>query len=541
MSASWLEGLKPALHVLQRGRARLRPLGLWPMASLLVLLGAISALAHAPYHIHLALVLGLSVLVLTLDDARSKPNPLRSAFFRAWAFGFGHFLAGTFWVANAFLVSAQDHAWLIWAPLTLLPGGLALFWGVAGLSYAALTPRGNIRVLVFTGVFLGVEILRSYVFSGFPWNLAGHVFQAGGAMSQSASLFGALGLTAITLYAFSAPAALFGRGSRFQRAYPLVLSALALTGLWSWGALRVGSAEVDETETRLRIVQLNRPQSELRPEAKNEILDEYLDLTTRPGLEDANLVIWPEGSIPAYLQNEPELLQRINSRLPLGTRLAAGAPHVEWAPDDTPRAYFNSLHLLRVAPETLVVEARYDKSRLVPFGEANTLAALTRPFGLDTLSQYGIGFDPGGGAQAIQLGTLPAFAPLICYEVIYPEYASNASNDAGWILNVSNDSWYGHSAGPAQLLNQAGFRSIEQGLPLVRSATAGMSGLIDPYGRVVHIANVEESQVLDLVLLASVDKPFYAKIGHIPSLIICLIFIGLAHLLPWAARGLARN
>ena len=536
-----MEGLTAVLRTLQRGRAGLRTLGLWPLGGLLVLLGAISALAHAPYHVHIALVLGLSVLVLTLDDARSKPDPLRAAFFRAWAFGFGHFLAGTFWVANAFLVSAQDHAWLIWAPLTLLPGGLALFWGVAGLVYAALKPRGNTRILVFSGAFLGVEILRSHILSGFPWNLAGHVFQAGGAMSQTASLVGALGLTAITLYAFSAPAALFGRGSLFQRAYPLVLSAVLLAGLWSWGAVRLATSEVEETDIRLRIVQLNRPQSELRPEAKDEILGEYLDLTTRPGLEDADLVIWPEGSVPAYLQNEPELLRRIHSRLPLGTRLAAGAPHVEWAPDDTPRAYFNSLHLLRAGPETLVVEARYDKSRLVPFGEANTLASLTRPFGLETLSQYGIGFDPGGGAQAIQLGTLPSFAPLICYEVIYSEYASGASNGAGWILNVSNDSWYGHSAGPAQLLNQAGFRSIEQGLPLVRSATAGMSGLIDPYGRVVHIANVEESQVLDLVLLASLDKPFYARIGHVPSLIICLIFIGLAHLLPRAAHGLARK
>lgn len=533
--------MKAAQAGLRRARAWLRNLGPRSVLIVLALLGAISALAHAPYHVSIALAVGLSALLLALDDARSKPNPVLAAFFRAWAFGFGHFLAGTFWVANAFLVSAQDHAWLIWAPLTLLPGGLALFWGAAGMAYTALRPRADARVLAFAGLFFTVEALRSHILSGFPWNLAGHVFEAGGAISQTASLVGALGLTAITLYVFSAPAALLGRGSLLNRAHPVFLSALLVVGLWTWGSLRLANAHVEETDARVRVVQLNRAQSELRPEAKDEILEEYLLLTAQPGIEEADLVIWPEGSIPAYLLNEPVLLERIRTSLPVGTRLAAGAPHVEWGPEDTPRAYFNSLHFLKVQTESLLVEGRYDKARLVPFGEANTLAALTRPFGLETLSQYGIGFDPGSGAEMIHLEHVPPFAPLICYEVIYPEYAFEASSESQWILNASNDSWFGHSAGPAQLLNQAGFRSIEQGLPLVRAATAGMSGLIDPYGRVVHIANVEESQVLDLVLLASMDKPLYARFGHVPALIICLIFIGLAHLLPRAARGLARR
>ena len=371
-----------------RVRARLRRLRGLPLYALLAMAGAFSALAHAPYHVLPALILGFVILILALDGARATARPLLAGFARAWAFGAGFFLAGTFWVANAFLVSVQDHAWLIWAPLTLLPGGLAIFWGVAGLAYVAQKRKGAARVAAFALAFLAVEVLRSTILSGFPWNLPGHVCQAGGAVSQSASLMGAIGLSALVLYAFASPVALIGRGRFLNRAYPMALSLVVVSGLWGWGAVRLSGAEVEATDVTIRLVQLDRPQEDLRPEQRDEILEAYLDHTLRDGIEQADLVIWPEGSIPAYLLAEPTLMTRIHDSLPLGTRLVAGAPHIEWGPDRQPSAYYNSLHALQMREDTVLVEARYDKARLVPFGEANTLAAFTRPFGLETLSQY---------------------------------------------------------------------------------------------------------------------------------------------------------
>ncbi len=524
-------------QIVSRQRARLRALKGFKLQGLLALLGAFSALAHAPFYFQPALILGFVVLVLVLDDARAQSRPLRSAFVRAWAFGFGHFLGGTFWVANAFLVSAADHVWLVWAPLTLLPGGLALFWGLAGLIYAGLKPRGTARIAAFACGFLAVELLRSTILSGFPWNLAGHVFEAGGPISQIASLVGALGLTAITLYAFASPAALLGRGSLRLRVYPVMVSVLILGLAWVWGGNRLAQADVEELDTRIRVVTLDREQTQLRPDQRDEILEDYLALTVRAGLDDIDLVVWPEGSIPAWLLREQSLLERIFEVLPAGTRLVAGAPHLE---PRTDRA-FNSLHAIQVREQALMVEARYDKARLVPFGEANTLAAFTRPLGLETLSQYGVGFDPGVGAQTLALGELPPFAPLICYEVIYPHYTSNTNIRPEWFLNISNDSWFGNSAGPSQLVNQAAYRSIEHGLPLVRSATAGMSGLIDPYGRVVHIAKAGERQVVDLALLESLDEPFYRLHGQGFWLVYFAIFAGLPRLLPIVARKFVRS
>jgi len=530
----------PLRKVVNRPRALLRALSGFGLFGLLFAAGAASALAHAPVYFQPALIGGLVLLVWSLDDARRSRRPLRAGFARAWAFAAGYFLAGTHWVASAFLVSAEDHAWLIWAPLTLLPGGLALFWGVAGAAYARLAGSGPERIAVFAGLFVCLEFVRSVILSGFPWNLPGHVFEAGGAISQAASLIGALGLSALALYAFASPAALRGAGGPVARAYPIVASVLVLAGFWLWGDHRLNGSDVQETGVTVRVVQLDRPQAELRPSQASEILDEYLALTLTEGLDAVDLVIWPEGSVPAFLQNEPRLLERLHAALPLGTRLVAGAPHIVWSPINQPEAVYNSLHALRIGEEHIIVEDRYDKVKLVPFGEANTIAALTRPFGLETLSQYGVGFDAGANARTLSLGAAPPFAPLICYEVVYPRFSPRGSDRPAWLLNISNDSWFGDSAGPAQLLNQARYRSIEEGLPLVRSATAGVSGIIDPYGRVGHIAGVEESQVLDLVLLASLDKPFYGHYGDGPWVIAFAFLAGIALIRPVLARQKAQ-
>lgn len=499
------------------GRLRALWRAMTPRGRLIVLFlaGLASAFAHAPFFLQPLFVLGLTLLVLSLDDARRSLKPLRAGFARAWAFAAGLFLGGLWWVASAFLVGGDEYVWLVWAPVTLLPGGLALFWGAAGAIYVRLAPRGPGRVGVFAGVFLAAEMIRATVLSGFPWNLPGHVFEAGGAVSQTAALIGAAGLSALTLYAFAAPAALFGRGGWTGRAAPLAIGLVLLGSGWVYGALRLADAEVEDTETRLRLVRLGLPQSELRPENVDRVLAAYLDLTLQPGLDAIDAVIWPEGSVPAWLMNEPELLAEIARRLPAGARLIAGAPHVVFGDFPEPDRYYNSLHVLEirdgVRPEAL---ARYDKARLVPFGEANTIAALTRPLGLDTLSQYGVGFDAGPGARTLVLDELPAFAPLICYEVVYAGFTAAPAPRPEWFLNISNDAWFGDTAGPAQLVNQAAFRSIEAGLPMVRAASAGASGQIDAYGRTSILSRVEDNEAFDLVLTRGLDATAYLKYGN---------------------------
>lgn len=519
---------RTARRTTRRWRARLRSARGVPVLVFLFALGAFGVLGHAPFFVQPALVVALVLLVWALDDACVNANPARAGFARAWAFASGQFLAGTFWVANAFLVSAGDHAWLIWAPLTLLPAGLALFWGMAGAAYARFAPRGPARVLVFAALFTAVEMARATVLSGFPWNLPGHVFAAGGEISQIASLIGASGLSALTLLAFSAPAALLGSGPVLKRGAPVIAGLALLGGAWVYGAARLANAEPDPSGLTVRVVQADIDQRDKRYENRAAILDHYLELSTAPGLEVVDALVWPEGAVPGFLLNDPPLLERIRDRLPRGLLLLTGVVRVEFDAAGQPTDYYNALAALRVGDE-MTVDATYDKARLVPFGEGNPLRSLTRMFGFETLTAWSTGYTPGPGGRSLDVEGVSRFAPLICYEVVYPRHAPDGLDRPAWLLNISNDSWYGNSAGPRQHANQARYRALESGLPMARAASSGVSGLTDPYGRAVRVLGIEADQALDLALPKPLDETMYARHGEWPwvtGFILVLIAVG---------------
>ncbi len=509
----------------------------WRIGLALFVLGFLSTLAHAPFHSVPALIFGLVLLVLSLDAARRRERRLRAGFWRGWTFAAGYFLGSTWWVANAFLVSAEEHAWLIWAPLTLLPGGLALFWGLAASLYVRFAPEGPMRIGLFAALFTLVEFARSVLFSGFPWNLPGHVFEAGTPVSQMASLIGALGLSAFVLFAFASPAALSGRGHWLVRAAPLALSTVMLAGMWGWGSARLAGAEDSLTDTRLRIVQVNVDQREKRFANRLPILQTYLDLTMQPGLEDVDAVIWPEGAIPTVMLEDSSVLMRIEDTLPHGTRLWSGVTRRERFPEG--ELYYNSLAALHFEGGAGAVEAIYDKVRLVPFGEGNPVQLITGLFGFTTLSMNAPYYTPGPGAQTLQIAGTPAFAPLICYEVIFPRFAPRGENRPGFLLNISNDAWYGNSAGPRQHLNQARYRAIEEGLPMVRSASLGASGLIDAYGRAVRLSDPQMNETLDINVPSALQPVTYAIYGNIPWIVCGLLLLGCLQLAVFIAS--ARN
>ncbi|EAP89636.1 apolipoprotein N-acyltransferase [Oceanicaulis sp. HTCC2633] len=520
------------LHRARRFRAAYRALSGWRLFLLLFFLGGFSVLGHAPFFAWPAYAVGLSALVLALDDAKSRQRPLRSGFIRGFWFASGAFLAGTGWVANAFLVSAEDYAWLIWAPLIVLPAGLALFWGAAGALYVRFAPRHAGRIGVFTVIVMALEFLRSTILSGFPWNLPGHVFEAGGAISQTASLIGAYGLSVLALFVFSAPAALSGRGPRLARGIPLVMGVCLLLASWGYGITRLsGADDIARTDNQVLLVSLNLPQTEKRYAARHDILEQYLALSRTGDLSRVEAVIWPEGAIPAMLLDSPDLLAELSDGLPPGTRLITGTARAEYGLGGRPRAYFNSLVSISLEENGAVLEAQYDKSRLVPFGESNPLRLLTEWIGFDSLSELAPYYSPGAGARTLNLEGLPGLAPLICYEAVYPRYSPRQSNRPDWLLNISNDSWYGNSSGPQQLLNQTQYRAIEEGLPLVRVAAAGVSGQIDPYGRLIESIPSKSTEVLMITLLEGLHETPYGKYGNALWVIVLLVLAAVAHFL----------
>ncbi|HSV02351.1 MAG TPA: apolipoprotein N-acyltransferase [Phenylobacterium sp.] len=483
--------------------------------------GLAAALAHPPFGV-LPGLLGYALLLRLLDQA--GPRPLRSAFFRAWLAGVGYFGLGCWWIVEPFFVDAKDQAWMAPIALPLTAGGFALFWGLAGLLYRVATPRGPARLIVFAGAFALFEWLRGHVLTGFPWDLPGETWRAGSAPSQTASLVGAYGLTWITLVLAAAPALLFDPAGRRERTLRGVTMLALLAALYGFGAARLARVPpVSEAAPLIRVVQADIDQkNKWRPENLPTIFATYADLSRRPGAAHPDVVIWPEGALPAIID---ELLApgspyapRLRDLVDPGQTLIMGANRAQPKPDGGV-AYFNSLIAFRREPQGLKVTAVYDKYRLVPFGEYMPLGALATKVGFRSLVHMPDDFSGGPPPRPVAPTGVPPFQPLICYEALFPgftrEGAARAHLRPAWILNISNDAWFGQTSGPLQHLNLASYRAIEEGLPMVRATPTGVSAVIDAFGRTEpgKRLGLGDFGVIDARLPPALSPTLYERLG----------------------------
>jgi apolipoprotein N-acyltransferase len=507
---------------------------------LALLAGVAAALVHPPFGL-LPGLLGYPLLLILSERSRT----VSGAFWMGWLAGFGYFLVGCWWVAEAFLVNPAQ-AWMAPFAASLLPMGLGLFWGGATALYRRFAPAGVRRVLVFAALFALFEWLRGHVLTGFPWNPAGAAWAAGSAVSQAASVIGVYGLSLVTIAAVSALAPLAGAGSRKVRIGTALSGLAVLAGLFVFGAVRLSGAQVQATDTVARIVQADVAQeTKWSPEAYRAIVDRYVNLTARPGAVFPDLVIWPEGSLPAtfgdvFAPGSPDG-QAIARAMQPGQTLLMGLSRGQAAADAPGGArYFNSLFVLvDEGGDGLRVAAIYDKHRLVPFGEYLPLGSLMSALGVRSLVHVPADFSAGPRPSPINLPNAPRVQPLICYESLYPGFTAGGAGRPAWIVNVSNDAWFGATSGPLQHLNLASYRAIETGLPVVRATPTGVSALIDPWGRIADDQRLDpgESGVLDVRLPRPAAATLYGRLGDL--IFWLLLAAGLAA--GWKGRARMQN
>ena len=496
--------------------------------------GVLAALAFPPFGLLPGLA-GFALILWALD--RPAPHPLRAAAVRGWLAGLGYFSVSVAWIVEPFLVDERTYGWMAPFALVLMAGGLSLFWAAAGAAWRCLRSQGGARVLVFAGVFAAAEWLRGHLLTGFPWNLPGEAWPAGSPLSQGAALVGAYGLTWMTLALAAAPAWILDPGTpgrRLSRAAAAMVPALVL---FAWGAHRIAGTPAGEAGPQVRIVQADIDQkTKWRPENLPAIFKTYLDLTRRPAAQAPDIIVWPEGALPAIINDlmipGQGWREALASALAPGQVLAMGANRAE-ARSDGGVAYHNSLVLLEGTGSDLAVAGVYDKHRLVPFGEFIPLGDLAGRIGLRSLVHMPEDFTAGPPPQPLQLARLPAFQPMICYEALFPGFTRAAARRAGerpaWILNISNDAWFGRASGPWQHLNMARYRAIEEGLPIVRSTPTGVSAVIDSSGRLTGpVLGLGTAGVIDQPLPAARPPTPYVRFGDGPFLILLLISGALA-------------
>jgi len=492
-------------------------------------LGVLAAGALPPLHVVILLIPAFVGLLWMIDSA---PHP-RAALAVGWWFGLGHFVAGFYWIAFALLVFPDRYGWL--APIAVLgiAGVVAVFPALAAMAVRAANCRGPGRVLVLAAAWAALEWVRGWAFTGFPWNLLGSAWMFSDAMVQLAAVTGVYGLSLLTVAAAAMPAVLTDGGLDRRRKRRPVIAAFAVLGLvWAAGGARLaGAADAVTPGVWLRLVQPNIPQAlKWRRELRRGHVALQLKLSRAPGdapgppPKTPTHVIWGETAVPYFLAREPDLRSVLGRAVPRGGLIITGAPRAGPGPDGRPRVW-NSLHAIDASGR---VAGTYDKAHLVPFGEYVPFRSVLR-FSKITAGRQD--FSPGPGVRTLRLPGLPPVSPLICYEGIFPGQVAGRRDRPQWLLNVTNDGWYGNSAGPYQHFAAARMRAVEEGLPLVRVANTGISGIVDGYGRVVVRLGLGRQGAVDGPLPRALEsRTLYGRLGDwvVGWIVLSVLAAGLA-------------
>jgi apolipoprotein N-acyltransferase len=522
----------------------------WTRYGLAALSGAIGALALAPIDCAPALIITMSCAVWMLDACASEPDQglnsqIRAAVLIGWWQGFGYFTAGLWWLGHAFLVDADQFAWALPLGVFGLPAVLAVFNGCGfGLARWLWTAH-PVRIVTLAAALALSELLRGVVMTGFPWNAYGMALSAVLPLAQTAALVGLPGLTLIAAGVAAAPATLLDRAPRGQRLVAPVLALALLACMGIGGIIRLDQPAVMRDHVLLRVVQPIIPQDDKFSMANaRSIMQTYIDLTlgdkhaASDPMDGVTHVIWPESAFPFILAREPAALQMIADMLKHKAILITGAIREERRISETPqgpqgqRQYYNSAQVVGADGSIL---ASADKVHLVPFGEYLPFSDLLSQWGLRRFVTAPGSFSTGEALRLLDLPGLAGVTFLICYEAIFPAAVTPHDQRPSVLVNLTSDAWFGFSPGPHQHFAQARLRTIEEGLPMVRSANAGISAVIDPFGRILTSVPLGQENALTSALPRALPPTLFARSGFAPAIL--LILSGLLASL-WTRRKL---
>lgn len=484
--------------------------------------GALCSLAFAPFNLIIFSVISITVFYFLIEKSHNQ----KQTFFYGFCYGFGYFLAGNYWIAISLLVDAKEFAWLIPFCLTLIPGILAIYFALLAVSFKALTKKFHLnknyqKITIFAILWIFFELIRSFLFTGFPWNLLGYSALFSEYFSQMANIFGVYGLSfLIVLISLTPILFLKNNHQKSDKIFACLILILTIANLL-YGKFYIDEAKlITDSKTKLRIVQSN-----IKQEMKWDEREKYrnflktISLTNSKNLDDVKIVIWSETSTPYAIEANSQVLEKLKLATPKNGFLITGALRFKHDNYQINQAW-NSVFTVSQNG----IENFYDKHHLVPFGEYVPLQKFL-PF-INKITDGALGFSSGDGAKTLNAGNLK-FSPLICYEVIFPDKIIDKNSPPNLLINVTNDAWFGFSSGPFQHFDMTRMRAIEHGLFLARAANTGVSAFIDPFGRVIAKINLNEEGIIDANLITKNQRTIYSKHGNKPLLILIALAIAL--------------
>lgn len=479
-----------------------------------LILGALSAVSFAPLYFLPAIFISVWGLLHLLDDAQSP----RELFKRLYAFGFGFFTAGLYWIGLSF--RTIDMGWVGVPAVLGLSAGLALFFVINGLFILSFAPRSIERRIAFAVGFAICEWLRGHILTGLPWNLVASIWGAytwpylndiGLSILQVTAWIGIYGLSFLTMLAI----VLITSTSRLCR----IIALIGIISCALFGGMRLTRTATELLPVNVRLIQPSLDQRlKWLPSSFERNIELQLGLSNLEAERPLNAIIWPEAAITTFLNESLELRKALSSIAPTNGYVITGTPRREDG------KIFTTLSAI---DEKGNIPYHYKKTHLVPFGEYVPFRNLLP---IHKITPGAVDFTKGDGIKTLNIPGIPPFSPLICYEALFPGEVVEKSTDTKhpeWLLNITNDAWYGLSAGPYQHLALVRIRAIEEGLPLVRVANNGISAVIDPCGRVLHKLGLNDIGFIDFELPKTLPATMYSKFKEgLFWLLIILSFTG---------------
>lgn len=494
----------------------------WPRVFALVL-GMGAGLGFEPAGLWPLTLIALGGLLMLIPRMPGRGG----AFRLGWAFAFGLFALSLNWLPTAFSYQAALPVWLGWLAELALSALLAMFPALAAMIawHARRTPAALIAALA--GSWIVTEWLRGWIFTGLPWNPLGAVLVGPFDQVGAARMLPWLGTYALSGFTVVLAGLWFLglRGIRRDRRWLAVLAVPWLVQLWPQTGAG-GAARADGVPYML--VQPNIPQSELNDPAYFQ--QNFARLTAyMPPLAAGRpaLVLWPESGLSDYLRGgyparyyadtyggDPALARtRIARALGPDRLLLSGAVDLEIRGGRAAGAR----NVITAVDGSGAIRASYAKAHLVPFGEYVPMQPLLSALGVARFVPGDVEFWPGPGRQTIDLGRFGKAGMLICYEVIFPGAVTDPTRRPDYLFNPSNDGWYG-AWGPPQHLAQARMRALEEGLPMLRATTTGISAVIAADGRVLQWVPPDAAGVLLGRIPAARPPTPFARFGNLLSL-----------------------
>lgn len=475
-----------------------------------LLLGTLSGLVFAPIFFVPAL-LTLSYLCYVTQKAKDWQEAAKLGFL----FGFGHFLSGMYWISIGVSVYINDFWWAIPFALFGLPLVLACF--VCASCIGSFFARNNkYYQFIFCLYWTLFEWVRSWIFTGLPWNLIGYAFSFSDVLIQPLNIIGIYGLSFLVIFISTSFYPFFIRQFK-QLKVLLITSAIILTIIIAYGNIRLNNNPTNFTDIKVRLVQPSIPQTEKWNEEEfwhNLMMHINLSKNSKP----ADLIIWSEAAlvVPYDIpQVKAELLDMLNS---IEAILITGGISDNKKQGEEFELY-TSMYALEKSGDKLF---EYHKSHLVPFGEYMPLKKLLP---LKKITHGLIDYKEGSGGLVYLEKYNLKIKPLICYESIFADFVRTNNEIADVIINVTNDGWYGKSSGPYQHFHISRSRAVENGLPMIRAANNGISAIIDPLGRIVTKLNLNEIDYIEGLIPMKLNSPtIFSKFGNF-TLLLVIIFI----------------